>query len=75
MPPQPEHKPEKTFFQIMYTKYDQGDLTFREGRPTSDINEATEIAVNLLRRNDVREVFLCTVHSAFTKEINIKKVI
>lgn len=75
-PPTPQAKTaEQDTLQIVYTKYEDGDLMHREGIPTKDAKMAADVAVNLLRRHDVREVFLCTVHSAFSKEVTVKKVI
>lgn len=72
--PAPE-APEKTTYQLIFTKYDDGDAMHREGVPSKDPVALTEKAVELLRRYDVREVFLVTVHASFGKEILIKKLI
>lgn len=67
--------PEQDTFQIIYTKYDDGTVMHREGVPSKDLSAVTEMALTLLRKPNVREVFLCTVHSAYGKEVNIRKVI
>lgn len=73
-PPQAQ-APEKDTFQIIYGKYDDANTVYREGVPNKDPNALTDVAVELLRKYDVREVFLVTVHAAFGKEILIKKTL
>ncbi len=70
-----QEAPETSTYQIVFTKYDDGDAMHREGVPSKDPVALTDVAIELLRRHDVREVFLVTVHSSFGKEIILKRLI
>lgn len=48
---------------------------FRPMKPTFDENLAETYALECLKKYNVDEVFICTVHSAYRKTTNIEKII
>ena len=75
--PSPTVAPETNYFQIVYNVYsaEPKDTMHRHGGATLNRDAAMAEAVSLARRHDVQEVFVVTVHAAYSKEVNIKKVI
>lgn len=65
--------PEKTHFQVLLRKSD--DEFARSGLPTKDRDSAEALAIDSLQNPNIKEAFVVTVHSAYSKEVNIKKVI
>lgn len=67
--------PEATQFQIIYSTYSDQQQMTRHRLPFTDIQACSTEAQAIAKRYDVKEVFICTVHAAFTKETTIKQVI
>lgn len=67
---------EKVLFQTLVHSHGQDDNTMtRLGGVTKDIEAADGQAIKAIQAHTVKEVFVVRVHSAYTKELNIKKAI
>lgn len=65
--------PDRSHYQIITRDYDDGMA--RTGTPTTSYPEAERAALETLAKRDIKEVFICTIHAAFGKEVNVKKLL
>lgn len=73
LPPVPA--PETVLYQIIYSTYAEPNVMVRHGDPSTDLAACEAFAIKLMSAYDAKEAFVCTVHAAYAKETNVKKVI
>ncbi len=74
--PTPTPRPETTHYQTLVNHHgENGNVLIRIGGPTTDADAAVNQGIREMEKHNVKECFVVTVHAAFSKEVNIKKVI